>query len=154
MTQDQDLFTFGTLMDTELLQIVCRQPLDSLVLEPAFAVDQARRWVLDDHYPVLIASPGSRIEGVIIRGLQEEAMNRIVFFEGDEFTLRRMTVELPDCQSEAVNYFAHNQRKPVSEQEWRLAEWQRSTKQDTLSRVERYMRCYGVMTTAEADAYW
>lgn len=154
MGQACALFAFGTLMDTEVLQLVSGQPLDHLRLEPATVADHARRWVADDHYPVLIACPGTCTQGLIIRDLGQEAMNRIIFFEGDEFTLREIQVERSDGQEEQVCYFADNRRKLVSDQEWQLAHWQRTTKPDTLPRVVRYMRCYGMMSIAEADAHW
>jgi hypothetical protein len=154
MQRQNGIFTFGTLMDIDLLQLVSQQSIDSLRLDPAILADHARRWVLDDHYPALVASPGSSTQGLIIHGLNEEALNRIVFFEGEEFTLRIIAVKLLDGRMEQAGYFAYNQRNPVSQQEWHLEEWQRSTKHDTLPRVERYMQCYGEMSLAEADAYW
>ena len=154
MTVPLPLFTFGTLMDTELLQLVCEQSIDTLTLTPAWVQDHARRWVLDDHYPVLVPTPGQRTEGLILQGLDACAMERIVFFEGEEFSLKTLVVTQADGSSQTVQFFADNQRKPVSEMEWQLDDWQRSTKQDTLPRVERYMRCFGKMSIAEADAYW
>jgi len=148
------LFTFGTLMDPDVLGIVALQDLTTLVREAASVSDHARRWVLDDHYPVLVPSPGQHAGGLIIRGLQEEAMRRIEFFEGDEFSLRTLFVENAAGEQEEVCYFADNQRHSISSEEWLLAHWQDTTKAQTLPRVERYMRCYGKMTTTEADAYW
>jgi len=148
------LFAFGTLMDPDVLGIVARQDPATLVREAASVADHARRWVLDDHYPVLVPSPGQHTVGLIIRGLQEQAMSRIEFFEGDEFTLRTLFVENAAGDREEVCYFADNQRQPISTEEWLLEQWQAATKAQTLPRVERYMRCYGKMTTTEADAYW
>ncbi len=148
------LFTFGTLMDPDVLGIVSQQDLTTLVRETARVDNHVRRWVLDDHYPVLVASPGNHTRGLIIRGLQDEAMSRIEFFEGDEFTLRTLSVENARGQLEEVCYFADNERHSISDEEWLLEQWQASTKPATLPRVERYMSCYGKMTTTEADAYW
>lgn len=141
-------------MDPDVLRLVSQQGDDSIVREPATVPDHVRRWVLDDHYPVLVASLGSRTDGLIIRGLQDEALRRIEFFEGDEFSLRTLMVENAEGRAEEVCYFADNQRQRISDEEWHLDEWQRSTKPKTLPRIERYMRCYGKMTTTEADAYW
>ena len=141
-------------MDPDVLGLVGQQDLATVVREPASVADHVRRWVLDDHYPVLVSSPGSHTTGLIIRGLQEEAMSRIEFFEGDEFSLRTLSVENVRGQLEEVCYFADNQRHDISNEEWLLEQWQASTKKDTLPRVERYMRCYGKMTTTDADAYW
>lgn len=141
-------------MDPELLQVVSRQPIDSLILEPASVSNHARRWVLDDLYPVLVPEQGTDTLGLIIRGLSEEAMARIVFFEGEEFMLQPIVVRTQNGVSEQVQYFDDNQRKLISESEWVLSDWQRTTKAETMKRVERYMQCYGRMTAAEADRYW
>lgn len=141
-------------MDSDVLRLVSQQDMMLLEREPAIVLDHVRRWVLDDHYPVLVASEGNRTSGLIIRGLQPEAMQRIEFFEGDEFSLRTLTVQNQQGEAELVSYFADNQRHAISEEEWVLEEWQRTTKPDTLPRVERYMRCYGTMSKTEADAYW
>ncbi len=148
------LFTFGTLMDPEVLQLVSGQSVKTMVREPAEVAGHARRWVLDDHYPVLVANAACRTSGLIIRGLEPEAMQRIEFFEGEEFSLELMQVERLGGHAERVSYFASNHRQPISDQEWLLEEWQRTTKQHTMPRVERYMQCYGRMSVAEADAYW
>jgi hypothetical protein len=154
MNDEVALFTFGTLMDVDLLGLVCQQPIETLQLETAAVRDFDRRWVRDDHYPVLVALPGSSTQGLIIRGLEQESMDRIVFFEGEEFTLRNMMVERVDGQLEEVRYFASNERRPVSDQTWHLEEWQRSAKPAMLPRVISYMQYYGVMSIEEADAHW
>jgi len=154
VTQDLALFSFGTLMDADLLELVSQQSIDSLVLEPVRVVDHVRRWVLDDHYPVLVPENGRDTQGLIIRGLNENSMKRIVFFEGEEFTLQVIDVLRVNKQTETVKYFADNHRKVISDTEWSMEEWQRTTKPDTMPRVRRYMQCYGRMSAAEADAFW
>lgn len=148
------LFSFGTLMDADLLPLVCGQALDTLSLESAIVPGRSRRWVLDDHYPVLVEQKNCTTQGLIIRGLEQEAFNRIVFFEGDEFNLEPLSVQKKGGDWEWVQYFADTNLKKISTSEWTLSEWQRTTKVDTLERVVRYMQCYGKMSIAEADAYW
>lgn len=154
MKSSKALFSFGTLMDTELLELVCEQAVSTLQIEPAEVRDHVRRWVIDDHYPVLVPEPGSHTQGLIIRGLSEIAMDRIVFFEGEEFTVQPIEVVRESGELEGVEYFADNHRKNISDTDWSLPEWQRTTKPDTLQRVVVYMACYGKMSPAEADAYW
>lgn len=154
MTQDLALFSFGTLMDAELLELVCQQSMETLVLEPAKVIDHARRWVIDDHYPVLLPEKGRDTQGLIIRGLNDESLERIVFFEGEEFTVQLIDVLRENDQSETVKHFADNHRKVISDSDWSMEQWQRTTKPDTMPRVHRYMQCYGRMSAAEADAYW
>lgn len=154
MTKPLDLFSFGTLMDTDLLSLVCEQAVDNLVLDAAVVPDHARRWVLDDAYPVLVPETGRVTEGLIIRGLSEYALERIIFFEGEEFELKPIDVQRPQGDWERVQYFADTHRKEISDTEWSLEGWRHSTKADTMPRVTRYMQCFGKMSRAEADAYW
>jgi hypothetical protein len=128
--------------------------MGTLVLETAVVPDRSRRWVLDDHYPVLVKEQGRTTEGLIIRGLKEVALNRIIFFEGEEFNLEPLSVQKANGDWEQVQYFADTNLKEISTWEWTLSEWQQTTKADTLNRIIRYMQCYGKMSIAEADAYW
>jgi len=141
-------------MDAELLTLVSEQALDTLTLESSIVANHRRRWVLDDHYPVLVPAEGEFTQGLIIRGLNTRALDRIIFFEGEEFFLTPIEVQLENGQWEKVQYFADNHRKEISDTDWSLEEWQRTTKADTLPRVIRYMQCFGKMSRAEADAYW
>jgi len=141
-------------MDTELLAIVCDQDVSNLQTTPAVVHDYVALWVVDDHYPVLQPSVGAITQGLIIRQLSEETLDRIVFFEGGEFSVQTIEVVTACGTREQVQYFADNAIKPVSDQLWQLGHWQRTTKADTLPRVRRYMQCYGKLSVEEADAYW
>ena len=160
------LFAFGTLMDEEVLAIVCDRPIATFATEPARVSGRARRAVTDDHYPVLVEAPGASVEGLLIHGLDAAALERIAFFEGEEFTLEPIRVTRAaegatrssgrasgPLELDAV-HFAHTDRKPVGESGWELADWQANTKPDTLPRVRRYMAHFGVLSVAEADAHW
>ena len=149
------LFAFGTLMDPDVLSIVCDVPPDRFPTEPARVEGRARRWVVDDHYPVLVEAPGEHVDGLLIRGLDEPALERVRFFEGEEFALAPITVHggVGEEPIEAL-HFAHAGRKAIAESPWTLAGWQAYTKPDTLPRVRRYMACFGRMSVAEADAHW
>ena len=149
-----NLFSFGTLMDADLLQLVCGHDTSSIVREPAVVSDYVPLWVRDDHYPVLVARPGANTSGIILRNLSPQALDRIVFFEGGEFTVQQIDVTSASGIVERVPYFADNVHQGVSDVVWRLEHWQQTTKPDTLPRVERYMQCYGKMSVDEADAYW
>jgi len=148
------LFAFGTLMDPDVLGIVLGAGAAAWRTMPARVHDRARRWVVDDHYPVLVESPGVHVDGLLIHGLAETALDRIRFFEGEEFALAPIVVRDTDDDEIDARYFADTGRKDIADIAWSLADWQTSTKSDTLPRVHRYMACYGTMSIAEADAFW
>lgn len=153
MIDSRPLFTFGTLMDADVLSIVIDAPIEPFVRLSATVRGLGRRWVVDDHYPVLVADSSGTTDGLLIHGLDERALERILFFEGEEFELGPLVVEVDDKPVDA-RYFAHREKKPVSELDWTLEQWQLHTKPDTLHRVRRYMAHYGRLTRAEADEYW
>ena len=148
------LFAFGTLMDPDVLALVRGAPLGDLGTEPARVDGRARRWVVDDHYPVLVEVPGEHVNGLLVRGLDDRAIERIRFFEGEEFALAPIVVR--DARGAPVDaeYFADTGRKAIADTPWSLEGWQADTKPDTLPRVRRYMACFGTMSVAEADAHW
>ena len=149
------LFAFGTLMDPDVLALVCDVEPGRFRTEPARAEDSARRWVVDDHYPVRVAAAGESLPGLLVHGLDDESLARIEFFEGEEFVLAPLLVRrASDGAPIEARHFAHTGRKAVAEAPWELADWQASTKADTLPRVRRYMACFGRMSVVEADAHW
>ena len=154
MSNTHDIFSFGTLMDADLLAAVTGADNKTLKREPAVVRDSAALWVVDDHYPVLVPRPGASTEGMIIRGLSSEALDRIIFFEGGEFNVEQLQVINAHGEPERVSYFADADTKPVSEHIWTLEQWQHATKADTMVRVKRYMQCFGKMSIDEADAFW
>lgn len=141
-------------MDVELFTLVCGQDMATIVREPAVVKDHLPYWVVDDHYPVLVPKAGSNTDGLIIRGLLPESLDRIVFFEGGEFSVQHIDVVNAIGDIENVQYFADTDIKQVSDYVWHLDQWQRTTKPDTMPRVVRYMQCYGKMSIDEADAFW
>ena len=149
------LFAFGTLMDPDVLALVCDVPVGRFQTEPARAENSARRWVVDDHFPVLVAAAGESLDGLLVHGLGETALARIGFFEGEEFVLEPIRVRRR-ANDEPVDawHFAHTGVLDVADTAWDLADWQSSTKPDALPRMRRYMACFGRMSVAEADAYW
>ena len=117
----------------------------------------------DDHYPVLVDAANASVDGLLIHGLDATAIERIAFFEGEEFTLEpirvtRLTDGSVSSGDEAgaldAVHFAHTDRKPVDESGWELVDWQMKTKPDTLERIRRYMSHFGMLSVAEADAHW
>ena len=148
------LFAFGTLMDEDVLAIVGDRPVGTFATEAACVPDRVRRAVRDDHYPVLVTAPGGRVDGLLIHDVDAIALERIAFFEGEEFALEPIRVTGERSGELEAMHFAHTDRKPIDEVAWTLEGWQVNTKPDTLRRIHRYMSHFGVLSVAEADAHW
>lgn len=148
------LFSFGTLMDIDVLLRVTKLPGEAIGLRRAMLPNHRQRQVLGESFPVVQPLAGAMTEGVLIDGLTPQAIARIRFFEGDEYRLDEIAVQLPDGTTEPARYFADTERYRVADHAWDLQTWQRTEKALFLQRIDQYMPLYGTMSATEADAYW
>lgn len=147
------LFTFGTLMDTEVLQCVSGILPSTLAIIPARVVDRVQHEVLGEGFPILLPAPGQEVLGRLIFGLTETAMQRILFFEGDEYATQPLTVETDGASQEAL-YFKDSGVYETTGKSWIFSQWHESEHATFLERTQQYMRLFGTMSTTEADRYW
>lgn len=84
-----DVFTYGTLMDAEIMTRVCGEHPDS---EPAAAAGYRRRRVTDEPYPAIAPDPSDSVEGLLYRNVSGDALARLDQFEGDLY--RRQPIEI------------------------------------------------------------
>lgn len=147
------LFCFGTLMDTSVLALVSAQPLQELTVVPAMLRDHVQREVIGESFPVLVPEPGGTASGSLIHGLDETALERILFFEGDEYRLAPLTVIVDGTSLEASHFEDANTYR-TGERSWDLASWQTVHRAEFLTRAKAYMQLFGTMSKAEADAHW
>jgi gamma-glutamylcyclotransferase (GGCT)/AIG2-like uncharacterized protein YtfP len=77
-----NLFTYGTLMWPEVMKAVSgRRPAG----EDAVLAGYRRLRVKGEVYPVIVPSADDSVEGLLYRGLDEEALRRLDRFEGEEY---------------------------------------------------------------------
>lgn len=148
------MFFFGTLMDQDVLELVTGQAPSGLEITPAVAIDVVKRVVVNETYPVLVAQTEGRAVGVVVSGLTAGSLERILFFEGEEYGLHGITVETGDARRVASRYFADNEIDEHTDQAWDLDRWRREEKAEFLTQTRRYMQHFGAMSTIEADAFW
>lgn len=156
------LFVFGTLMDTDVLQLVSGMELSALTRQPALARGFKRRRVQSESFPILIASNADSVSGLLVYGLNAMALQRTQFFEGDEYTLQPIQVDsLPGSHAsmagtgviEAV-FFADNLVYQFDDHDWSIEHWQAQYKEVFLSRIAHYMGFFGSLGIADADQHW
>ena len=78
-TGDQ-LFVFGSLIDTEILTLVTNMSLDDLSLIEASVSGYRCSEIVEDTCPVLVVVEHASAKGMLLSGLTDDAMRRIVFF--------------------------------------------------------------------------
>jgi len=148
------LFSFGTLMDATVLSLVAGQPASALRIEPASLPGYTQKLVVAEAFPVVEPDRNGSVPGVAISGLSDTALQRIVFYEGEEYRLKEVEIEWPDRSIANAVFFEDTGVYETADKPWDFYSWQRDEKADFLLRAEKYMQLYGTMSAAEADQYW
>ena len=102
---------------------------------------------------MLVPEAGSVAEGIVICGLDKDQLDRVVFFEGEEYELAPCQVNTASGVVEAL-FFDEGIMPPARTEQWDYVEWQRDHKGLLLRQTMVYMSYYGKMTAVEADVYW
>ena len=112
------LFVFGSLMDPEVLELV--SGLAELTINAATVEGFRQCEVSEESYPVLVADEASVCHGLLVGGLTVLAVQRILFFEGGEYTLEPITVTGDDTATELIEayYFKDTGAYTVKAESW------------------------------------
>ena len=154
-------------MDPDILTLVSGMSLPDLTIDNTLVRGYAQREVAEESYPVLIEVAGASCEGLLINGLTDTAMQRIHFYEGEEYQLSDIDVELMTAASQTnvdsplngaairqACYYREAGAYTTLAQSWSFSRWVAEEKTAFLPRVADYMSLFGTMTMAEADAFW
>lgn len=150
------LFVFGSLMDHDVLELVSDMPIATLSIREAEVEGFRQCEVREESYPVLVADKSAKCRGLLVGGLTTVAVERILFFEGDEYTLEPITVSVENADEEitGVYYFSDTGAYTVRAESWNFDHWQQHHKSPFIAASAAYMNLFGQMSAAEADARW
>jgi len=165
------LFVFGSLMDSDVLQLVTDMSIADLSIEKAAAMGYRQCEVSEESYPVLVVDDTSVCHGLLIGGLTPLALQRVLFFEGEEYALKPIrllggnrvsenlcgeptAVDTVSDRSVNAYYFSDTGEYTVRAESWDYDNWQQHHKSSFVVASASYMRLFGQMTAAEADAHW
>ncbi len=91
-----NLFLYGTLCDTQLLEICLCKKLSDINIQPAILENHAVYWVKNQNYPTIIAKNDSRASGLLLSDLSERDIRLLNYYEADfNYQLRSHTVGVP-----------------------------------------------------------
>jgi len=158
-------------MDSDVLELVSGMSIGDLSIQNATAAGYRQCEVSEESYPVLVADDSAKCNGLLIGGLTTLAIERVLFFEGEEYALKPIAVlgaNEPDGRANVVAadaggnndahcnayYFSDNGTYTVRAESWDYADWQRHHKSSFVDASTSYMELFGQMTAAEADAHW
>lgn len=155
-------FFFGTLMDRDVLDaVVERSPIGGAVggaavhaRRPAWLEGYRRFTVLRETFPMVVAAPGHRMEGVVVEGLSSADIDRILFFESIEYAASSIDVSLADDSPLSAQCFLTNEGVDHNGDIWEYERWLAKHKADCLRETRLWMALYGHVDCYEADRLW
>ena len=109
--------------------------------------------VINESFPVIVFNDSYEgVHGTLVKGLNGEDINRILFFEDVEFTPQQLDIEIKG-EIEQASYFSQQGVRP-SDDPWSFDEWQQKDERLSVVTAELWMELYGKYSAEEADRYW
>ena len=134
-------FFYGTLMDADVRRAVLG-PAAPATVEPATLAGWRRVPVAGASYPMVVRAAGSRIEGVLVRGLDGRARDLLIAYEGDGYRMLETIVTAAISQKRCRAFVFVPDRRGRSKTPpkrgrgaWILASWRRRHKRRFLARL-------------------
>ena len=125
------LFCYGTLMDMDVLAAVLRRDVSSISSFPAGLAGFRRVRARDHTFPILLPSPGDRVEGLLLAALEPEDITRLDAYEGPGYARHVVEVSTGRGPERAEIYLPHMVLEDSGEG-WDLEEWRRRWRADLL----------------------
>ena len=148
------LFVYGSMRDEDVRALVLGRTPPAVRAEPAWMPGAAAVRVPGESYPWLVPAEGARVPGELLHGLDERCLDRILFFEGDEYAFVECLVERAGGGRAAAVHFGGAGIPEGPAVEWSLEQWQAREKPRFLSMTREYMELWQRATRAQAEAFW
>ncbi len=154
MAPSNTIFIYGTLLDSDILRLVLGREVAAKHHLTATLSGYAKYTYPGDSFPILQTQLDAQATGAVLLELTAEDIDRMHFYEGDEYGFAEIVVTLDDGRVCKAHYNKASDEEIVSHQAWSLTHWQDTEKAVFLDYTERYMALYGKMSIEEADAVW
>ena len=148
------LFVYGSMRDADVRALVLGPGCPEVRAEPAWMPGAAAALVPGESYPYLVLVEGARAPGEVLYGLDEACLDRIHFFESDEYAIAECEVEGTDGDRIAAMHFGGVAIPQAPIVPWSLAQWQATEKTRFLAMTREYMTMWQHATPDEAEALW
>lgn len=148
------LFVYGSMRDEDVRAIVLGHTPPELRTEPAWLSGVATAVVPGESYPYLVLAEGARVPGELIFGLDESCLDRIRFFEGDEYAAVECVAERAGGGRVAAMYFGGEAIPPAPVVPWSLERWQAREKARFLAMTHEFMALWRHEKSASAEERW
>ena len=151
---NRPLFVYGSMRDEDVRALVLGRDRPEVQSEAAWMPHAAVALVPGESYPYLVSVEGARAPGEVLYGLDEDCLDRIHFFENDEYALVECEVEGTDGDRIAAMHFGGVAIPEAPIVPWSLAQWQATEKTRFLAMTREYMAMWRHATPDEAEALW
>ena len=129
-------FFYGTLIDADVRRLVLGRLAPDEV-EPATLKGWRRVKLAGLTYPGMVADPKGSVPGVLARGLDRVARQRLVRYEGDEYELVPVEVVAGNGKTVSAVTFVSGRALKRAAGSWEIADWQRRHKRRFLASLAR-----------------
>lgn len=147
------LFFFGSLMDGELMRVVLDRDIGDLQFTEAELLGYERRRAKGESFPIVVPTPGGRVEGRLVEGLTARDVACIQWYESDDYRLAPCLVGIGDRRHEA-HLFLANQRLEDEGLPWHFHQWAATEKPMCLALAAEIMSYHGKISPAELTQRW
>ncbi len=137
------MFFFGTLMDLDMLSAVIGRLPGPAEREPAFLRGLRRVFVAGRPYPMLIPQVGGRVEGLLVKGLSDQDIERLAFYEGWEYVTEPVSVRTLAGKVVETEMFSASSGVLSDNRDWKLDLWQRKHKPEALAQAQKTLSRFG-----------
>ncbi len=129
-------FFYGTMKDAEVFAVVAGRPLSADGCDAATLAGYRLARVRDECYPCLAPSAGGETDGLVVSDLSQGEIDRINFFEGNDYCPETVAVTLTASrQAVAATTFLNSSSVDAEETAWRYAEWRVSAEKERFLRL-------------------
>ncbi|MEW2911468.1 NUDIX domain-containing protein [Leisingera sp. JC11] len=145
-----DLFFFGTLRHTPLLELVLGRSGDALNALSAKLPGHGVYQVAGQPFPAIEERQGATAEGVLVQDLSPADLDALNFYEGGfGYALKPVTVQLADGGSAGAEVYFPEPGLWQTEEPWDLAAWVDEWGALSLRAAEEVMAYHGRMSAEE-----
>jgi hypothetical protein len=147
------VFFFGSLMDRDLVRLVLDREIEDLVFTAAELLGYERRRAKEESFPIIVPTPGGRVDGLLVEGLTITDVERIRWYESDDYDLRPCLVGIEERRHEAHVFLATETLEP-EQTEWDFEHWVRTEKSMCIALATEIMAQYGQISSEELVRRW
>lgn len=147
------LFFFGSLMDPDLVRLVLDREIADVTFTPAALLGYERLRAKNESFPIIMPTPGGRVEGMLVGGLTADDVLRIRWYESDDYALQPCLVGIGDRRHEA-HVFLATETLEAEDIAWDFAHWAATEKPMCIALATEIMAQYGQISSVELTRRW